>query len=179
MKDTPLTTDYSLAERPNYLRLYGGPYNLSVPACPTMFLRKQTHRFCTWETKLSFLPTSYKTEAGTVLWWNYFTYTSLGVRKNGPDRIIRFRPSEGKPLEYGLSSTTEVVLVIECGHQYRFGYREETDPEVTWIGTVDNQTAIKSPSVGASFTGMMLGLYAFGENQRCLTPADFSYAEFR
>jgi beta-xylosidase len=37
------TTDYSLTERPNYLRLHGGPYNLSVPASPTMFLRKQTH----------------------------------------------------------------------------------------------------------------------------------------
>lgn len=144
-----------------------------------MFLRKQTHRFCTWETKLSFLPTSENTEAGTVLWWNPFTYSSLGVRKVGENRSIRFRPSEGTVLESVLSLTTEVVLVIECGHRYRFGYREEAQPEVNWIGSVDNQTATKSPPVGAPFTGMMLGLYAFGERQRCLAPADFAYAEFR
>jgi hypothetical protein len=30
-----------------------------------------------------------------------------------------------------------------------------------------------------AFTGMMLGLYAFGELQKCLTPADFAFASFK
>ena len=34
------------------------------------------------------------------------------------------------------------------------------------------------PPVGAAFTGMMLGLYAFGELEGCLVPADFKFAEF-
>ncbi|KAJ6096997.1 Concanavalin A-like lectin/glucanase subgroup [Penicillium sp. IBT 16267x] len=173
-KNTPLINDYSLAERGNHLRLYGGPYDLSVPACPTLFLRKQIHRFCTWETKLSFQPDSGNTEAGTVLWWNYFTYTSLGIRKRGKSRILRFQQSSGSLVDHTLSWTSEVVLVIECGDQYRFGYRDSTDPEITWIGAVDNVTAARSPPVGAAFTGMMLGLYAFGERQRCMTPADFA-----
>lgn len=144
-----------------------------------MFLRKQIHRFCTWETKLSFHPDSEHTEAGTVLWWNYFTYVSLGIRKRGKSRILQFRQSGGSLMDHTLSLTSEVVLVIECGNEYRFGYRESTDPDVAWIGTVDNITAAKSPPLGAAFTGMMLGLYAFGERQRSMTPADFSYAEFR
>jgi hypothetical protein len=82
-------------------------------------------------------------------------------------------------MEHTLSPTSEVILVIECGDQYRFGYRELTDPEIIWIGAVDNVTVAKSPPLGAAFTGMMLGLYAFGERQRSLTPADFAYAEFR
>lgn len=146
--------DYSLAERPNHLRLYGGPYNLSLPACPTLFLRKQTHNSCTWETKLSFHPTSQHTEAGTVVWWNYFTYSSLGIRKgDGPGRRIRFRPSEGDVIEKTLDATSEIVLVIECGDEYKFGYCESSTSEICWIGTISNGAATKAPPVGAPFTG--------------------------
>lgn len=147
--------DYSLTERPNHLRLYGGPYNLSVPACPTLFLRKQTHRFCTWETKLSFQPTTDHTEAGTVVWWNYFTYSSLGIRKgdDGHGRILRFRPSKGDVVEKTLDSTSEIVLVIECGEEYKFGFRESSASEIRWIGTVSNGAATHAPPVGAPFTG--------------------------
>ncbi|KAJ5577461.1 Concanavalin A-like lectin/glucanase subgroup [Penicillium hispanicum] len=178
-KNTPSTMDYTLTERPSHLRLYGGPYNLSVPACPTLFLRKQTHRYCRWETKLSFHPTSEHTEAGTVLWWNYFTHSSIGIRKKGGHRVIHFQPSEGDTSQKTLGDTEYVTLFIECGNEYRFGYREPTDSDVHWIGIVTNRAATKAPPVGAPFTGMMLGLYTFGERQRCLTPADFAYAQFQ
>ncbi|KAE8394498.1 glycosyl hydrolase [Aspergillus alliaceus] len=184
-KNTPVRTDYSLTERPNHLRLHGGPYNLSVPTCPTLLLRKQTHRYCTWETRLSFLPNSAHTEAGTVVWWNYFTYSSLGIRlsptKEGA-RVVRFRPAEGKVIDRELQSVeSDIVLIIECGNQYRFGFQEVggDDVKTQWIGEVKNSTMTQSPPVGAPFTGMLLGLYAFGERQRCLAPADFAYAEFR
>lgn len=153
--DTPFSVDYSLTERPNHLRLYGGPYTLSVPASPTMFLRKQTHRFCTWETKLSFQPTSEHAEAGTVVWWNYFTHSSLGIRKRGDQRIIRFQPSEGDAIEATLEATGDIVLIIECGNEYRFGYRSPSSSETIWIGSVANHVATKAPPVGAPFTGMI------------------------
>lgn len=105
----PKKRDYSLIERPNCLRLHGGPYKLSDPACPTLFLRKQSERFCTWETRLSFTPSSPYTEAGTVVWMDYFTYSTIGIRlevssNNGTNdapkekilrRIIRFTPPIG------------------------------------------------------------------------------------
>ncbi|KAJ5501830.1 Concanavalin A-like lectin/glucanase subgroup [Penicillium expansum] len=178
-KNTPFVNDYSLTERPNYLRLHGGPYNLSVPASPTMFLRKQTHHVCRWETRLSFQPTLNETEAGTVVWLNYFTYSSIGIRKDTNGRFIRFRPSEGDIVEHRLDTETPVTLTVDCGSEYRFGYHEGTESEMHWIGSVSNSAATAAPPVGANFTGMMLGLYAFGERQRCLAPADFAYAEFR
>lgn len=171
-----MVNDYSLTERPSHLRLYGGPYNLTVPACPTMFLRKQTHRFCRWETCLSFQPTSKHTEAGAVLWLNYFTHSTLGIRIDDNGRLIRFQPSEGDAVEHRLDPETTLTLVIDCGAEYKFGYREHTKTEMRWMGTVSNSDATKAPPVGANFTGMMLGLYAFGERQRCLVPADFAYA---
>ncbi|KAJ5864106.1 Concanavalin A-like lectin/glucanase subgroup [Penicillium soppii] len=147
--------------------------------CPTMFLRKQTHRHCTWETQLSFQPTSYHTEAGTVVWLNYFTHSTLGIRKDENGRFIRFKPSDGDTVEHRLKPTTDIVLTIDCGSEYRFGYRENTESNIHWIASVSNRSATATPPVGANFTGMMLGVYAFGERQRCLAPADFAYAEFR
>jgi beta-xylosidase len=180
--DTPIKEDYSITADRNHLRLYGGPYNLSVPACPVLFLRKQQNRSCTWQTRLSFNPTVEDVEAGTVLWWNYFTYSSLGIRKKGNTRVIRFRPAEGNPVDRDIcNNSQDVVLVIECGRKYRFGFQMADNHlgDISWIGKVSNQTMTKAPPVGAPFTGMMLGLYAFGERQRCLTPADFHFVEIR
>lgn len=178
--------DFSLIERPNYLRLYGAPYTLDVPASPTLILRKQTRPFLTWETQLSFRPTSPYTEAGTVVFWNNFVYSSIGIRlsstNNETKRIIRFRPAEGPIVEKQLQNEdSNVIFVIECSHVYRFGFRESHCPRdgIQWLGEVSNSTMTRDPPVGAAFTGMMLGLYAFGEFQPCLVPADFKYAEFR
>ncbi|KKK13966.1 glycosyl hydrolase, partial [Aspergillus rambellii] len=210
-KNTPVKKDYSLTTRPNYLRLHGNPYTLSIPTCPTLFLRKQTHRFCTWETSLSFSPTSPNTEAGTVLWLNYFTYSSIGIRlspgaepesndSHSKKRIIRFRHVSGEAIDMDLSTVSnEVTLVIASGDEYKFGFREEeeeegesftssststsasnTSPGITWLGSISNKDMVEAPlPVGALFTGMMLGLYAFGDRESCLVPADFGHAEFR
>ena len=166
-----------------HLRLNGGPYNLSWPACPTLFLRKQTSRVVTWETQLSFSPTSPRTEAGTVVWWNYFTYSSLGIRLSPTDsskRILRFRPAKGEEKTAELSTTdADVKLIVKCEElKYIFGFVEGEEGETTWIGEVSTDIMTENPPVGAPFTGMLLGLYSFGEMEPCLVPADFKYAQF-
>ncbi|OJD33521.1 glycoside hydrolase family 43 protein [Diplodia corticola] len=181
-KNTPLKEDYSLTERPGYLRLYGGPYTLSTPACPTVFLRKQTHDPVTWETRLSFRPDSSKTEAGAVVYWNQHTYSSIGIRK-APEggRIIRVRPAEGEAKDFQLKSLdSDVVLTIKSDDGYELGFKEfgleHDEVEVRWVGRVSSEIMTRDPSVGAAFTGMMLGVYAFGELEQCFAPADFEYA---
>ncbi|KAH8601558.1 glycosyl hydrolase [Bisporella sp. PMI_857] len=186
-KNTPQRTDFSLSENPGNLRLWGGPYTLSVPTCPTLFLRKQTSHSATWETQLSFNPTTSNTEAGTVVWWNYLTYSSIGIRLSRTDpnkRILSLRPAEGEEVLLDLQTQdADVRLVIECGSRYRFGFVEVISGEeignVQWVGEVSNEAMTADPPVGAAFTGMMLGLYAFGELEGSLVPADFRYAEFR
>jgi hypothetical protein len=181
--DTPVKIDYSLTERPNHLRLHGGPYNLSSPACPTLFLRKQSSRHCTWETRLSFQPSSVHVEAGTVLYWNYFTNSSIGIRLSPEGkRIVRFRPAEGEIVDREVGPSSDIIFLIDCGDRYRFGFKEVSDgvePPTQWIGEVANSVMTRAPPVGAPFTGMMLGLYSYGELQKCLAPADFHYAEFQ
>lgn len=199
--DTPKKRDYSLIERPNCLRLHGGPYKLSDPACPTLFLRKQSERFCTWETRLSFTPSSPYTEAGTVVWMDYFTYSTIGIRlevssNNGTNdapkekilrRIIRFPPPIGSGadvIERELKSLdSDIVLTISCGDGYRFSFREIVNNDTTTqeqpqcIGEVANEVMTRPPPIGLQFTGVMLGLYAFGTYHPCSTPADFHYVQ--
>lgn len=188
--DTPTKLDYSFSEKPGALRLWGGPYALNIPTSPTMFLRKQTARSCIWSTQLSFQPTSSNTESGTVLWWNYFTYSSIGIRLSPSDlnqRVIRFRPATGKEVLLPIKNEgSDIKFIIRClNEKYDFGFVElggegnaDEDTNAQWIGSITTEEMTVDPPVGAPFTGMMLGLYAFGELEGCLVPADFKYAKF-
>ncbi|KAL4905115.1 hypothetical protein BDW74DRAFT_185217 [Aspergillus multicolor] len=215
-KNTPLKKDYTLlssdpSQGKSGLRLHGAPYTLSTPSCPTLFLRKQNARYCTWETKLRFRPDSVHVEAGTVVYRDYYTSASLGIRlapeteteeglgvaanaESERKRIIRFTPSNthstpgasGQSVDIPLiSSTSDVVLVIESGDAYRFGFREiledqETEGEVNWVGEVSNRALIEAPlPIGAPFTGSMLGLYSIGDRETVRVPADFEYVEVK
>jgi beta-xylosidase len=185
--DTPIKVDFALEGTPQHLELFGGPWNLSVPAAPTMFLRKQSARRTRWSTRLDFRPTSYRTEAGTVVWWNYLTYSSIGVRRAADgSRIVRFKPAEGAEKTIGLETRdADVLLVVDCQDlYYRLGFQEVENgssdgvSEITWVGSVSTDIMTRDPTVGAAFTGMMMGLYAFGEMERCLVPAVFKFAAF-
>lgn len=154
-----------------------------------MFLRKQTHRQVLWTTQLSFQPDSKRTEAGTVLYWNYLTYTSIGIRQADGQRSIRYLPAEGEEKSVPLKTAdSDVFLAVDCQPtHYRFGFVEveksggssqDLVAAVNWVGEVNTAVMTRDPPVGMPFTGMTLGLYAFGDMERCLTPAVFKFAEF-
>lgn len=115
------------------------------------------------------------------------TYSSIGIRR-GPEgsRVVRFRPAEGAESVTKLQTQdADVHLVVDCQDLcYIFGFQEivssSTDcvNEITWVGSISTDVMTRDPAVGASFTGMMLGLYAFGEMERCLVPAAFKFAAF-
>jgi len=137
----------------------------------------------TWETQLDFQPGVPRVEAGTVVWWNYTCYASIGIALSNQDQtIVRFTPPETKPIEQVISEKGEVKFIVDCtATSYRFGYQEvgAGTEEWIWLGEVDTEVLTRNPDIGQPFTGMMMGLYAFGELQPILTPAHFAYAEFR
>jgi hypothetical protein len=154
-----------------------------------MFLRKQTTRQTLWTTRLNYQPNSTRTEAGTTVWWNYFTYSSIGIRRSSSgSRFIRYRPAAGDVVDIALQTKeADVLLLIDCHDlEYRLGFVELRDASfgisnrdnATWVGSVSTDIMTRDPEVGAAFTGMMLGLYAFGELEPCLTPALFRFAAF-
>lgn len=79
----------------------------------------------------------------------------------------------------------DVLLVVNCQDLcYELGFQEVKDgssdgaSDITWVGSVSTDIMTRDPTIGAAFTGMMMGLYAFGEMERCLVPAVFRFAAF-
>lgn len=181
-------SECSLTARPGYLRIYGGPYRLSSSNSPTALFRKQLHRQGVWRTRLAFAPDSFDCEAGTAVYWNYFTWSSIGVRRASSGvRQVVVTPSEGETTYADLETDdAEIILAIECQEsKYRFGFQElskaikkSSENNVQWLGEISTESMTRDPPIGLPFTGMMLCLYAFAEFQRSLVPADYAYAEF-
>lgn len=93
--------------------------------------------------------------------------------------VIRFQSANGTIDESEIGERSDVLVVIECGEKYRFGFRkceQSTSLRTTWV-EVSNRSITRARPVGASLTDMMLGPYVFGDCQPCLVPADFDFAE--
>ncbi|CAM1503611.1 Fc.00g012020.m01.CDS01 [Cosmosporella sp. VM-42] len=168
-KNTPLKQCYSLTERPGYLRLYGNCYDLSSPESPAMLLRKQTSYNQTFRTRLEFKPKVRGYEAGVVLWWNQFSYATLGVEAiEGKDGdVVMMSPTKDI-----LGITGGVLLTIQAQlGSYNMSIETEHGKSRWEMLAKD---LIVAPPVGGSFTGMMFGIYSFGKGEPVLDPADFS-----
>jgi beta-xylosidase len=123
--DTPIKKHYSLTERPGYLRLYGNCYDLSSPEAPAMLLRKQTSYTAeVFQVKMTFNPRKPGYEAGVVLWWNQFSYATVGLTAaTDPDagyaKTVIVRTPTGRPGEMKVStllvrSSWCYVLFADC-----------------------------------------------------------------
>ena len=185
-KNTPLKREYSLDEHPGHLRLHGGPCELNSLESPTMFLRKQTQRRGIWETRLDFDPSEQTYEAGTVLYWNCYTFASIGARKgtSETERELRFMRPGASPGSFDCTihrvpNAGPIRLAISCTEtEYRLGYASAPRDEYEWFEPIPMEVMTADPPRGLAFTGMMFGLYAFGDLQKCLSPADFAFASW-
>jgi beta-xylosidase len=160
-----------------------------MPTAPTLFLRKQRHWPVVWETQLDFQPQIPRVEAGTVVWWNHTCFASIGIRTHQEvglsQRVVRFTPpaNTDEVAEQNIPEESEIKFIIDCTEKsYRFGFQiigDQKGGKWVWLGDVDTQVMTRNPEIGQPFTGMMFGLYSFGELQPALTPAHFAYAESR
>ncbi|KAF3925888.1 Beta-xylosidase [Dactylellina cionopaga] len=198
-KHTPLKKEYSLDARSGYLRLHGGPYNLTVPECPTMLLQRQTRANIVWTTELEFYPDRKTYEAGAVVWWNSYTFASIGIRFKSTTgrRFIAVKQAlDGKgdfeEREHELPETNSPVLlhIKALPLEYHLGFSfpsasEASDPsakriktDITWVSSISTKVMTLLPPIGNAFAGMMFGVYSFAELERCLVPADFKYVRW-
>ncbi|KAH8899237.1 Arabinanase/levansucrase/invertase [Thozetella sp. PMI_491] len=193
-KNTPLKISYSLTERPGFLRLYGGPYELSSPEAPTMLLRKQTSYRERFKTRLVFNPRKQGYEAGVVLWWNQYSYATIGIarisREGGvQETTLLCRAPTGcagdisivyplvkqdgsrVELEAEAMETTGLELAVECRPtSYKLSV---TGGSVSHSVEVPAEKLTVAPPVGACFTGVMYGIYSCGKGEPVLDAADF------
>ncbi|EPE34989.1 Arabinanase/levansucrase/invertase [Glarea lozoyensis ATCC 20868] len=186
-KNTPLKPDILTTN--STLTLLGSAYTVSSPSTPTLILRKQSSRVQLFSTLLrSYVPNSERTEAGVVIYWNHFSYASLGVRLSpAGKRMLRLtheQPAgkEVKDVELRGMGGDITFFIKSTEEDYVFGYMESLgssgdEQGVQWLEPIPNTTLTIDPPIGMAFTGMMMGLYAFGEMEGCLVPAEFGWVE--
>ncbi|OAG02366.1 Arabinanase/levansucrase/invertase [Paraphaeosphaeria sporulosa] len=186
-RNTPLKKCYELLrERPGRLRLWGNCYNLSSPEAPAMLLRKQTEYRESFHAKLEFEPNRPGYEAGIVVYWSPFSYATIGIGcvQDGDSylKTIVCRRPEGQAggfsvIQHGPFPMDRTVPLGVEAHDgvYRL-YAKYGDEEYVPAqkSTFTSKELAITPPVGMSFTGAMFGLYAFGNWEPVLVPADFS-----
>ncbi|KAH6854049.1 glycosyl hydrolase [Chaetomium sp. MPI-CAGE-AT-0009] len=189
-KNSPIKKCYSLTERPGHLRLYGNCYELTSPESPALLLRKQTGYNETFQAQMRFNPSRLGYESGVTLWWNQYSFASIGIGMVVPSegseavRTVVARQPTGKNGELKVSYPLLDSGVALEDHDGAVRLTIDTTPNdynlTLAVGVVSARVSFAAevltinPPVGGTFTGTMFGIYACGKSEPVLDPSDFS-----
>ena len=142
----PHDGDWSLTERPGFLRLHGSAVTLSDQDSPAFVGRRQTGLACRAATQLDFEPASENEEAGLVVRGNDENHYDLGVTLHDGRRQVFFRKVLGgktvEPIRYEELPPGDVVLSIAAQPlEYEFFYQVEGGSPVS-LGTAATQELV-------------------------------------
>jgi xylan 1,4-beta-xylosidase len=176
----PHDGDWSLTERPGYLRLHGSPVRLSDKDSPALVCRRQTGLGCQASTRLTFEPASDNEEAGLVVRGNDANHFEVGVTRHNGRRQVFFRQVLGgkavEPVRYEDAPAGDVILTVSAKPlEYEFFYQSPDGSPISF-GTAKTQD-LSSEKIGG-FTGAFIGMYATGNGQSSTVPADFDWFEY-
>lgn len=177
----PYNSDISLTARPGYLRLNGSAITLNDQDSPAFVGRRQTDLSCRFSVKLDFVPQASNEEAGLVVRGNEKNHFDIGLTLKDGRRKVFFRTVlKGKTINsipYFEIPDGDVILSIKAlPLTYEF-FCQTSDGAVINLGKALTGD-LSSEKVGG-FTGVYFGMYATGNGQKNLNPADFDYAEYK
>ena len=152
----PRDADWSLTERPGYLRLRGSPVTPSDQDSPAFVGRRQTFLAGRVATRLTFDPQGENEEAGLVVRGNDQNHFVLGVRlRDGRRQVFLRRVLGGKvvePIEHADLPAGDVELSIEARPlQYEFFFQPPDGVAVSLGRAATND--LSSEKIGG-FTGV-------------------------
>ena len=182
----PVESEYSLIERPGFLRLYGSDVNMSNQDSPAFVGRRQTDFNCVASTLVEFEPNSENEEAGLVVRGNDRHHYDIAVAlKDGKRQVLFRKVFKGKlvePVQYTEIQNGPVVLTVEAAPlSYEFFCQSKGGKPVS-LGTAptkDLSVEAIGFDYGMCFTGVYFGMYATGNGRKCTSPADFDWFEYR
>lgn len=118
--DTPIKTCYTLTEEPGVLRIYGNCYNLTSPESPALLLRKQSSYNEKFITLMNFRPTRVGYESGVVLWWNQYSFASIGVTAVKDSDSVGYKQTLILRKPTGTNGEFKVRSKLIIGHLWSF-----------------------------------------------------------
>lgn len=175
----PVPGDYSLAERPGWLRLRGSAITLDEMASPTWVGRRQEHFEARVSTLLDFDPVSEGEEAGLVVWLNQNHHYEIFVaRRQRQGQVIvrrRIGSLQAEVAHAGLVDGPVRLEIMASRDWYSFAFAQgDAAPAVLAQG----ETRYLSTEVGGMFTGIYFALYATGSGQPASSYADFDWFDY-
>jgi hypothetical protein len=139
---------------------------------------------------MHFNPSRVGYESGVTLWWNQYSFASIGIGMVEPSdgaeavRTVVARQPTGKNGELKVSYPlfdSRVTLGDHDGAVQLTIDTTPTDYKLTLsVGEVNASVSFAAevltinPPVGGAFTGTMFGIYACGKSEPVLDPSDFS-----
>lgn len=178
----PYKENYSLTERPGYLRLWGSKFTMEDWDSPTFLGRRQTAMECEAAAKLDFYPKKEGEEAGFVIRGNEKNRAEIGITLKDGKRCVFFRNTvKGElvePVRYEEIKDGEVVLSVEAKPlTYELYYQIDGESPVS-MGKVETKYLTFDEVEGFLFTGVYFGMYTTGDGKKSTTPADFDWFDF-
>jgi alpha-N-arabinofuranosidase len=182
----PYEENYSLTERPGFLRLHGSAVTLSDQDSPTFVGRRQTDLSCRASTLLEFKPRGENEEAGLVVRGNDRGNVEVGVTSRQGKRRVFLRIGLNAQAVYPVLGDEyvgdgNVVLSVKASPlEYEFFYQVSGGQEKS-LGKVPTRE-LSSERIGTAssmnFTGVYIGLYATGNGQKSTSQADFDWFDY-
>jgi len=181
----PYEGDYSLTERPGFLRLHGSAVTISDKDSPAFVGRRQTDFNCVASTLLEFDPNSENEEAGLVVRGNDKHHYEIAVTlKDGKRQVLFRKVFKGKlvePVKYAEVQPGPVVLSVKAMPlTYEFFYQSKGGQPISFGTAPTKDLSVEAIGFedGMCFTGVYFGMYATGNGQKCTRPADFDWFEY-
>lgn len=174
----PEQANFSLSERPGYLRLKGAAETLSTNNTSTFVGRRLEAFNFTATTELEFDPENDNEQAGMIL-ENNGTHFDILLEKKNEKRMIKVQLMFGRTVyhskEFELKPGPVQLRITGKKQTFIFSYAQGTD-RFTEIETVDSKF-LATETVGF-FTGVYIGLYATGNGKAALANADYNWFEY-
>lgn len=176
----PSDGDWSLNERPGWLRLNGSAVTLSDLASPAFLGRRQQHFRCRAACLIEFEPRTGNEEAGLTALANATHHYDIAVTVLDGKRTVIVRRRIGDleavvaraPLGEG-----PVTLRIDAADlEYTFSCAESGRSMQRLATGASRHLATE---VCGGFTGVYLGMYATGAGRPASVPADFDWFDYR
>ncbi len=178
----PHPQDYSLTEKPGFLRLKGSALDLNDAFDSPAFVgRRQEHLSCRAATRLFFNPKNENEEAGLVMRGNENNHFEIAVTLRQGKRVIVYRSVLQKQIveerRFDAPGAEDLILCVEAAPlEYRFSFQSTGGAEQA-VGTASTRD-LSTEKIGG-FTGVYMAMYATGNGKKCRAPADFDWFEYR
>ena len=175
----PHAGNWSLSDRPGWLRLNGSAISFKEKDSPAFVCRRQSDFDVVASTKLSFTPSAPNEEAGLVVRANDTNYYKLVITQADGRRVVKLdKVLKGELVPIGskrIQDGNVILRVSATEPEYRFWIQQDgTAAEL--IGAAP--TKALSTEVVGGFTGVFIGMYASGNGSRNANPADFDWFDY-